>query len=306
MHTRNLLNSSSVWGARPLDLDGDGDVDFAVVFSNGIGWFENDGTQNFTYRAATSTSNSFSGVVDFADVDGDGDLDALAARASISTQSLVILLNDGQQRFTPTATLTTLNVGASAIRAADVDRDGDIDFAVTFEGSSSQGGVAWYENDGAWTFHDVTRNAPTEPSRAGRDVVPIDFDFDGDVDLVASTYSGSQLALEVFRNNGNENFVRETLATFGQSFASLSTQPRGDRLQVNDLDGDGRLEILASEGRYPSFASTIAPSAITTATARSTRPIAIATKRPSASPSSLPVPVPVPTATAAALSTRPI
>jgi len=252
MHTRNLLNSSSVWGARPLDLDGDGDVDFAVVFSNGIGWFENDGSQNFTYRAATTTNNTFSGVVDFADVDGDGDLDALAARASISTQSLVILLNDGQQRFTPAATLTTLNVGASAIRAADVDRDGDIDFAVTFEGTSSQGGVIWYENDGAWTFHDVTRNAPTDPSRAGRDVVPIDFDFDGDVDLVASTYSGSQLALEVFRNDGSGNFIRETLATFASIYDGYDSSigpARGYRLQIADLDGDGDYDAVAATVR---------------------------------------------------------
>jgi hypothetical protein len=251
MHVRSLSNGPSVWGARPLDLDGDGDVDFAVVVSNGIGWFENDGSQNFTYRAATSTSNSFSGVVDFADVDGDGDLDALAARAPVSTQSLVVLLNDGQQRFTPAATLTTLNVGASAIRAADVDGDGDVDFAVAFEGGGAAGGISWYENTGSvWAFHDVTFNAPTDPPRTGRDVVPIDFDFDGDVDLVASTYStGSQLALEVFRNGGDENFVRETLATFASIYDLYSNQARGDRLQVADLDGDGDYDAVAATAR---------------------------------------------------------
>ena len=253
MHVRRLTDAPSVWGARPLDLDGDGDVDFAVVVSNGIGWFENDGSQNFAYHAAIATGNSFSGVVDFADVDGDGDLDALAARAALSTQSLVILLNDGQQRFTPAATLTTLNVGASAIRAADIDRDGDIDFAVTFEGSSAQGGVAWYENDGAWTLHDVTRNAPTEPSLAGRDVVPIDFDFDGDLDLVASTYASSPLSLTLYRNDGAENFVRETLATILSPFdayISSSNQARGYRLQVADLDGDGDYDAVIASYRY--------------------------------------------------------
>ena len=251
MHVKGLRDVQSVVGARPLDLDGDGDVDIAVVVSNGIGWLENDGTQNFTYRAATATGNSFSGVVDFADVDGDGDLDALAARVSVSTQSLVILLNDGQQRFTTAATLTTLNVGVSAIRAADVDRDGDIDFAVTFEGSNSAGGVAWYENDGAWTFHDVTRNAPTEPSRAGRDVVPIDFDFDGDVDFVASTIASSaQLLLDVFRNDGQQNFTRETLATFTSALATSPTPARGDRLQVADLDGDGDYDAVVATSRH--------------------------------------------------------
>ena len=252
MHVKGLRDVQSVVGARPLDLDGDGDVDIAVVVSNGIGWLENDGTQNFTYRAATATSNSFSGVVDFADVDGDGDLDALAARTALSTQSLIILLNDGQQRFTPTATLTTLNIGVSAIRAADVDGDGDIDFAVAFEGGGASGGISWYENSGgAWTFHDVTLNAPTDPPRTGRDVVPIDFDFDGDVDLVASTYStGNQLLLEVFHNDGDENFVRETLATFTSAFDGFNSQARGYRLQVADLDGDGDYDAVTSTRRH--------------------------------------------------------
>ena len=247
MHVRNFLGGPASLNARPVDLDGDGDVDFAAALSSGLAWFENDGLQNFTYRSPASTNYTFSGVFDLADVDGDGDLDALAAHASISTQSLVVLLNDGQQRFTPGATLATLNVGASAIRAADVDVDGDIDFAVTFEGSNATGGVAWYENDGAWTFRDVTRNAPTEPSRAGRDVVPIDFDFDGDIDFVASTLASSaQLALDVFRNDGEQNFTRETLATFTSAFVASSIPVRGDRLQVADLDGDGDYDAVTA------------------------------------------------------------
>jgi hypothetical protein len=251
MHVRGLLNAPTVWNARPLDLDGDGDVDFALVVSNGIGWLENDGSQNFTYRAATSAGNNFSGVVDFADVDGDGDLDALAGIASISESSLQILINDGQQRFTAGAKLTTLTVGVSAVRAADVDGDGDVDFAAAFEGGGSTGGIAWYENAGSsWIFHDVSGIAPSDPRRAGRDVVPIDFDLDGDVDLVASAYSANlQLSLDVYRNDGNENFVRETLATIPSSVDAYSSQARGSRLQVADLDGDGDYDAATAAGR---------------------------------------------------------
>jgi hypothetical protein len=249
-HTRNISNPTGALNVLPVDLDGDGDVDFAVLYSNGIGWFENDGAQKFAYRAPTTTNYSCTGVFELADVDGDGDLDALAARSNGSTQGLVLLLNDGQQRFTAPALLTTITVAASAVRAADVDGDGDVDFAVTFESSSSSGGVGWYENaGGVFTFHDVTLNTPNEPRRAGRDVVPIDFDFDGDVDLVASTYSGFLLGLEIFRNDGNQNFHREPLALLASASDGFQSQSRGGRLQVADLDADGDYDAVIGGNR---------------------------------------------------------
>ncbi len=250
-HARNFSSAYGALNVRPVDLDRDGDVDFAVVLSNRIAWLENDGLQNFTYRASAATNNTFNGVFDLADVDGDGDLDALVACTGSATQGLMLLLNDGQQQFSAPALLTTINVPVSAVRAADVDGDGDVDFAVAFEAPNSAGGVGWYENvAGVFSFHDVTLNSPTESRRAGRDVVPIDFDFDGDVDLVASTYAASvQLGLDIFRNDGNQNFHRETLATFSSALDSFMAQSRGGRLQVADLDADGDYDAVVGSSR---------------------------------------------------------
>lgn len=68
------------------DVDGDGDQDVlsAGIYDGGpsrIAWYQNDGSQNFSRQ--TITSGRFGGSSAFAaDVDGDGDLDVLAAHGS--------------------------------------------------------------------------------------------------------------------------------------------------------------------------------------------------------------------------------
>jgi hypothetical protein len=150
-------------------------------------------------------------------------------------------LNNGTQGFASTLALTTPALQVAAIRAADVDGDGDMDFAVAFDGNSA----GWYENaGGAWTYRNVMPAPIVEPSRFGRDIVPIDFDDDGDVDLVTLTSSSSNMVLDLYRNNGAAAFTRETLASTTAP-SNVSSHLAGDRLQVADLDGDGDLDAVA-------------------------------------------------------------
>ncbi|WP_172991814.1 FG-GAP repeat domain-containing protein [Lacipirellula parvula] len=242
-HTQQLYGAQAL-DARPVDLDRDGDVDFVVSLSTGLGWFENDGAQNFTYRQPASTFN-FRGAFDLADVDGDGDLDAIGVRSNSASQ-LGILLNDGQQRFSRVILPTTPNFVHSTVRAADVDGDGDLDAVVGVDAGSSFTGVAWYENTGGqWLYREVTA-APGD-SVIGRDVVPIDFDRDGDMDLVATTIAGSRFSLQLFRNHGSQGFVRETLAESPTSYSPQTVL--GERLHVADIDGDGDYDAVASTTR---------------------------------------------------------
>jgi hypothetical protein len=123
-----------------------------------------------------------------------------------------------------------------------MDGDGDVDFAAAFNGNSS----GWFENhDRTWAYHGVTPTPGSEPDRNGRDIVPIDFDRDGDFDLVALAALSNQLALDLYRNDGHETFTRETLAST-TGFSSTLTTTGGDRLQVADLDGDGDFDAVAN------------------------------------------------------------
>ncbi|MEL7147084.1 MAG: Ig-like domain-containing protein, partial [Bacteroidota bacterium] len=62
-----------IYSLDPVDMDNDGDIDIAVSFFSNFGWYENDGSQNFTYRRIDSFSR-ISGTKT-GDLDSDGDID---------------------------------------------------------------------------------------------------------------------------------------------------------------------------------------------------------------------------------------
>lgn len=63
-----------------------------------------------------------------ADVDGDGDLDAVLC--DVGTSDVILLTNDGSGAMT-VSTIDDVNDGCSAIAMADVDGDGDLDIVVS-------------------------------------------------------------------------------------------------------------------------------------------------------------------------------
>lgn len=173
------------------DVDGDGDIDLVVgyrntsnppvqITTNAIQWFENVGgaPPQFTPHTITSTiSGSSVQALRVVDMDGDADLDVLAADFT----------GDGVRWHENTAgdgsawTAQPIAAGFDAVRAvdaADVDQDGDVDVLVA---SHDDNMVYVLENDGgAWPalFQYMDLLGP----RAARFA---DVNNDGAVDIVA-------------------------------------------------------------------------------------------------------------------------
>ncbi|MEZ6083096.1 MAG: FG-GAP-like repeat-containing protein [Phycisphaerae bacterium] len=140
--TTSARSANSVFAA---DLDGDGDYDVLSASSDDdkIAWYENtDGKGSFgPQRIITVAANGASSVFG-ADVDGDGDIDALSA--SFNDDKIAWYENtDGLGGFGPLQVITTNANYAYSVLAADVDGDGDLD---AVSASILDPFVRWYEN----------------------------------------------------------------------------------------------------------------------------------------------------------------
>ena len=176
------------------DLDKDGDVDVIVgghnYGTNFLAWYENDGSQGFTYNEITQAADGVSDV-DVADVDGDGDLDILTAEDL--ENHVVIYRNDGNQLFTALEVSDDV-IGPVQARFVDLDADSDLDILVGAHGVNS---VGWLENTGGFNF--------TYWELAANEGNLIGFaDLDGDLDLDVVSVSEGTNKLSWYQNKANE------------------------------------------------------------------------------------------------------
>ena len=212
------------------DLDGDGDLDAVVVNGGGQAatvWLNNGQGQ---YSAHSGTPSFASGGetmdITLGDLDGDGDLDAVAANDL--GQAETVWLNDGSGAFSAAGSFGAGNSTAMAL--GDLDGDGDLDALVANSGAAE---TVWL-NDGAGGFgaHPITPGFGAGNSFA---VALGDLDGDGDLDALVANYSHE--AETVWLNDGTGSFSAHLVAPeFG---AGVSWD-----VALGDLDGDGDLDAL--------------------------------------------------------------
>lgn len=181
------------------DIDGDGDVDLLTEGSSlrdEFKWFENTGGGAFSEHAIP-ISDDFNGtwkwMVRAADIDSDGDLDLYAAMGSFARTDHKVAWyeNDGSEVFTEhIVSLDGYYYGPTSrdIHAVDMDADGDLDMIYPL--THDFGGIMWAENNGSQQFVSRLIQRTHVPLQNGvLDVHPIDFDGDGDVDILSGVHS---------------------------------------------------------------------------------------------------------------------
>jgi len=222
------------------DMDRDGDMDVLGGQDGGgsqVLWYENDGNQNFVLHLIGEGSGSgpagYSVVA--SDVDGDGDMDAVAA---LGYGGLSWFENNGSQVFTmrivsPVNTLDDFR----SVFAADIDGDGDIDFAAAARDfdTGMAGKFVWYENNGSQSF--TLRNLSAAPG--ANFVFVADMNGDGRADILAASLLDSKIRW--FRNDGGGVFTEKLVYSKGDN------EPDSTFTAVaSDIDSDGDLDVLSS------------------------------------------------------------
>ena len=137
-----------------VDLDKDGLQDVLVCDSlrHRVSWIRQFPKDTFTEASIATVPAP--GHVNAVDIDGDGDLDLVVADLGVlmpnnnRVGSVIVLENDGHQRFTPHVVADRI-ARVADVRAGDLDGDGDLDLAVAGFGYDD-GETSWLENTGAW------------------------------------------------------------------------------------------------------------------------------------------------------------
>ncbi len=224
--------ASSVYAA---DIDGDGDLDVlgAAGDTDEITWWENTNGDG-TAWAEHTVDGDFAGATSVyaADVDGDGDLDILAAAYDANDITWWENTNDIGTSWTEHTVGENFN-GAYSVYAADLDGDGDLD---VLGAASIDDDITWWENTNvagtAWTEHNVDASF-----NGAHSVYAADVDADGDMDVLGAAYNDDDIT---WWENTNDIGTSWTEHIVDANFDGANS------VYAVDVDGDGDLDVLGA------------------------------------------------------------
>jgi hypothetical protein len=221
-----------------VDYDADGWLEVVVAQLAGSGparpfnTYKNnrDGTFTAVTNLLTQTPGDWF-MVTWADFDGDGDLDGLAAGASAPA----LFLNQGKGEFSKTdlnryTTANGVNPAGYLGACADYDGDGRVD--VAFRHWPWGGPHFLLHNVGGGRF-DVFTGAPWNVSAYSTAMVWVDYDGDRDLDLYIAAGEGKAL---LFQNQGDGGFIGITSHPIVDVAAASYDAGWGDYDNDGDLD----------------------------------------------------------------------
>ncbi len=241
---------------RLVDLDQDGNLDIVGRTPSfvDLGWMRGAGNGTFApfVRLAVGggswglTNLDHSRPYDFADIDGDGNIDLINSQGDGA--NIVIWLNDGSENFTVGATIDPPGSrGGYALHVADFTGDGRLDIFTT----SNFERVELFVRDATGLSFTPQLSADVfnlAGNLAGSDG-PVDIDGDGDLDIiVANNIEGPVFtAPQVLVNDGTGNFKRTDypMADFPGHILASSTRNRDivRGTMFGDYNGDGVIDF---------------------------------------------------------------
>ncbi|WP_423742931.1 Ig-like domain-containing protein [Enterobacter roggenkampii] len=246
-----LAMGTTIWygGVIAYDKTGDGDLDLAygdsgadsityLINKNGV--LSPDGTYGGAgFWGQFTTMREISGV----DINNDGTVDVVQHTNRSGAYSLTVINNNGNGTlsigqnltnvFVPNASNTTT---AASMTWADFNGDGYMDL---YLGSSYNNGGVIYYNDGTGKLSATKSAVEASNAAAGYLSVAVDWNGDGQMDIVKlSTYGGSQTAT-LFTNNGYGSTWTASQLASGIAYAT--------GVAAVDYNWDGAQDLLVSQ-----------------------------------------------------------
>ncbi|SET44320.1 FG-GAP-like repeat-containing protein [Hymenobacter actinosclerus] len=231
--TRQVYTSADKLALGDVDADGDLDLIVTTSYLDGrLSVLRNQGDGTFALASAQHLASPAADGVVLADVDNDGDLDALTANGA---QGLRLHLNDGRGEFATGQLLTVPGGRVRQALLADLNADGSPDVvAVCTDAALSSSWLSLLRNDGRGGFGPA--GLPLAATGYIQRVELADVDADGDLDLVVSYASDASVIVQA--NDGQGNF---------RPGAPVAVSRNPGPLVLADFDGDGDVDLAALE-----------------------------------------------------------
>ncbi len=227
LHTAQCIIGDAACALCPADLDGDGDLDMAVVDNQEetASWWENangEGTV-WTVRSVSGFFDNARGIT-CADFDSDGDIDI-----AVSGWDLYWFENSsGGDSWIPHLIEDSVSF-FRYIDTADFDGDGDADLA-GYDPADDE--IVWLENTGPaseWVRHIID---PAFPE--GYAVICADVDGDGSADVIAAAPNKDAIAWWENHSGGATWEMHWIDTDFDDAY----------NMAAGDMDNDGDLDIV--------------------------------------------------------------
>ncbi|NQV38027.1 MAG: tandem-95 repeat protein [Candidatus Marinimicrobia bacterium] len=206
---QQIISSQAIGAQSVFAADIDGDVDIDVLSAshtdNKVAWYENlDGLGTFGNEQIITLLTIGVEQVITADIDGDGDQDALSA----SNDSKIAWYEntDGLGTFGPQLIITDQAIDALAVWTADLDSDGDQD---VLSASINDFKVAWYENTNGLGIFGPQQIISILPGAYS--IHTSDLDGDWDQDIIAGTFSDDKIIIHKNTTQQNEAPIQPIL-----------------------------------------------------------------------------------------------
>lgn len=238
------------WGAQQVaDLDGDGKLDIiyqdGTSYRTGIGVLANTSNASCGINFLRSTLGVASGVssqIALADINGDGKPDMIAQDNAVHNK-IAIYLNTskrGSISFSPFTKILIDNPNLYSelwkIILKDFDGDGKPDLLIgqdTF--------LQIFRNNTATGSATVSFDAPLSITEPVSNFAVEDLTGDGKPDIVVNTAT----AIDVFKNTSVPGVINASSLSAKVNIATTPAQSYFYNVKINDMDGDGRPDIIS-------------------------------------------------------------